>query len=68
MKPYDSNADGMVWGEGGGILVLEELQHALERNAKIYGEIVSYSALNEAHDLFGAESCNGTMASILNRP
>ena len=62
LKPYDSNADGMVLGEGGAILVLEELEHALGRKAKIYGEIVSYSALNEAFDLFGLDTCNGTMA------
>jgi len=68
LKPYDSNADGMVLGEGGAILVLEELQHALRRKAKIYGEMVSYSALNEALDLFGMDACNGRWLSILNRP
>ena len=62
VKPYDQEADGMVLGEGGAILVLEELQHALEREAHIYGEVVSYSALNEAFDLFGVDSENGTMA------
>ena len=61
LKPYDINADGMVLGEGGGSVILEELSHALKRNAKIYGEIVSYSALNEAFDLFGVEVENGTM-------
>jgi 3-oxoacyl-[acyl-carrier-protein] synthase II len=62
VKPYDLNADGMVLGEGGAIIILEELRHALERRAKIYGEILSYSALNEAFDLFGVETRNGTMA------
>jgi 3-oxoacyl-[acyl-carrier-protein] synthase II len=62
VKPYDQEADGMVLGEGGAILVLEELQHALERGAHIYGEVVSYSALNEAFDLFGVDTENGTMA------
>jgi 3-oxoacyl-[acyl-carrier-protein] synthase II len=52
----------MVLGEGGAILVIEELQHALKRRAIIYGEILGYSALNEAFDLFGVESENGTMA------
>jgi len=61
LKPYDINADGMVMGEGGASIILEELQHALKRNAKIYGEFVSYSALNEAFDLFGVDSNNGTM-------
>ena len=62
LKPYDVNADGMVLGEGGAILVMEELQHALKRRAKIYGEILGYSSLNEAFDLFGIETENGTMA------
>jgi 3-oxoacyl-[acyl-carrier-protein] synthase II len=61
LKPYDINADGMVLGEGGAVLFLEELQHALKRKAKIYGEVLSYSTLNEAFDLFGAETENGTM-------
>jgi len=52
----------MVLGEGGAILVMEELQHALKRRAKIYGEILGYSSLNEAFDLFGIETENGTMA------
>jgi 3-oxoacyl-(acyl-carrier-protein) synthase len=67
VKPYDSNADGMVLGEGGGVLIMEELQHALNRKARIYGEMVSYSSLNEAFDLFGVETENGTMALNLER-
>jgi 3-oxoacyl-[acyl-carrier-protein] synthase II len=62
VKPYDQQADGMVLGEGGAVLVLEELQMALERGAHIYGEVVSHSALNEAFDLFGVDTQNGTMA------
>jgi 3-oxoacyl-[acyl-carrier-protein] synthase II len=62
LKPYDVNADGMVLGEGGAIVVLEELYHALQRNAKIYGEVLGYSALNEAFDLFGIGTENGAMA------
>jgi 3-oxoacyl-[acyl-carrier-protein] synthase II len=62
IKPYDMNADGMVLGEGGGSIILEELQHALKRNAKIYGEIVSYSALNEAFDLIEVSPENEIMA------
>ena len=61
VKPYDLHADGMVLAEGGAVLILEDLQHALKRNAKIYGEILSYSALNEAFDLFGVDTDNGTM-------
>ena len=61
VKPYDVNADGMVLGEGGAVLVMEELQHALRRKAKIYGEMLGYSSANEAFDLFGLETDNGAM-------
>jgi 3-oxoacyl-[acyl-carrier-protein] synthase II len=61
LKPYDINADGMVLGEGGGILIMEELKHALKREAKVYGEILGYSSANEAFDLFGIDTDNGAM-------
>jgi 3-oxoacyl-[acyl-carrier-protein] synthase II len=62
VKPYDIEADGMVLGEGAAILVLEELQHALNRNAKIYGEILSYASLNEAFDFIEVDTNCETMA------
>jgi len=62
VKPYDLNADGMALSEGGACIIIESLEHALNRNADIYGEIISYSALNEAFDLFGINADNGTMA------
>jgi 3-oxoacyl-(acyl-carrier-protein) synthase len=52
IKPYDNNADGTVLGEGGAVLVLEELQSALKRKAKIYGEISGYASCNEAYNIF----------------
>jgi len=67
LKPYDTNSDGFVLGEGGAILILEELRHALKRNAKIYGEILGYSFANEAFDLFGIETGNGAMAYNLHQ-
>ncbi len=67
VKPYDINADGMVLGEGGGGLILEELQHASARGSKIYGEILGYSSANEAFDLFGIDTNNGTMVFNLER-
>ena len=44
-RPFDEDRDGFVIAAGGGMVVLEELNHALNRNSKIYGEIVGYSLL-----------------------
>ncbi len=43
-RPFDLDRDGMVMGEGSGVLLIEELEHALRRNAKIYGEIVAFDS------------------------
>jgi 3-oxoacyl-[acyl-carrier-protein] synthase II len=50
-KPFSKNRDGLVVSEGSGILILEELESAKERNARIYGEVIGYGSTNDAYHL-----------------
>lgn len=59
-RPYDQARDGFVIAGGGGMLVLEELEHARARGAKIYAEVVGYGATSDGHDMV-APSGEGAM-------
>ena len=61
-RTYDANRDGFVISGGGGIVVLEEYEHAKKRGAKIYAEVVGYGATSDGYDMVapsgeGAERC-----------
>jgi 3-oxoacyl-[acyl-carrier-protein] synthase II len=63
--PFDKNRDGFVMSEGAGIIVLEELEHALKRDAHIYAEIIGFGATSEAYHMTKPlEDAEGTIGSI----
>jgi 3-oxoacyl-[acyl-carrier-protein] synthase-1 len=72
-RPYDANRDGFVIAGGGGMVVLEELEHAKARGAKIYAELVGYGATSDGVDMVapsgeGAVRCmKMAMAGLGNR-
>ncbi len=72
-RAYDVNRDGFVIAGGGGVLVIEELEHAKARGARIYGEVAGYGATSDGHDMVqpsgeGAVRCMKMAMETLDRP
>ncbi len=72
-RAYDANRDGFVIAGGGGMVVVEELEHALKRGAKIYAEIVGYGATSDGYDMVapsgeGAVRCMKLALSTVDAP
>ena len=55
MRPFDLERDGFIAGEGGAAFILENYEHALARNAKVYAEIIGYGSANDAHDMIALD-------------
>ena len=72
-RPYDATRDGFVIAGGGGMVVLEELEHAKARGAKIYAELVGYGATSDGHDMVapsgeGATRCMNMAKATVDGP
>jgi 3-oxoacyl-[acyl-carrier-protein] synthase II len=66
-RPWDAQRDGFVMGEGSGILILEEREHALARGAKIYCELTGYGMTSDAFHITSPAEDGGGMAKVMAR-
>ena len=65
-RPFDNKRDGFVLSEGAGILILEELNHALKRNTRIYAEVIGFGTSCNAFHMTDLPADGGAMASCIN--
>lgn len=66
-RPFDKERAGFVISEGAACLVLEELEHALERNAHIYGEVLSFASVNNAYHMTDLNEDGKSMAKVISK-